>query len=299
MQPLLLRTALAVIALAGICSVAAAAEDCGWLPAGKLDEAFPEHGPWSTLVGGKVGSCKFTSDSRRPPNIFGANQMVKSSAAEAEEFVRGLKSSIAESYDVEPAPALGKEGFRYRPKGAEADRSLFFVAHRKKVAVLGSMTFQKAITAAEVKAGEVLAGAALAVADDEEAIAAATNCPWLDPKLIRQLLPGEDFSENVFGSKSCMANAAGAVVILSIVEDASAELMAARSDSGCTSQPLPQLGEVASIQYACTTGNPRASVRFLSRSKMFDVSLVPAQEPTAAERALLVKLAEHAFSRSK
>ena len=58
------------------------------------------------MTGGAAGSCKFTSDPTRPANVFGANQMIKASAAEAEQFVAGLRGSRAQSYAVAAAPEL-------------------------------------------------------------------------------------------------------------------------------------------------------------------------------------------------
>ena len=66
----------------------ALADDCPWMQASKLDELWPDAAPWEVMVGGP-GSCKFTSDSSRPANIVGANQMIKASPAEAESFVAG------------------------------------------------------------------------------------------------------------------------------------------------------------------------------------------------------------------
>jgi hypothetical protein len=291
-----------VIVMSGLTFVATA-EECGWLPVEKLDEAYPQYAPWVTLVGGKVGSCKFSSDPRKPANIFGANQMVQASVAEAEDFVRSLRSSMAESYDVEAAKTLGSEAFVYRPKpeAGAADRSLFFVGHRQQVVVIGSLTFQSAITPSEREAGEALLGAALALSSDAGALAAASQCSWFDPRLIRRLLPGHDYSEHVFGSVSCMANAGGKVVMLSIVESEDTETLVNNLDNmvdtACASESIPSLGKLATIQYDCVNGNPKASVRFVSGTKMFELSLAPEKEPTEEERTLLIELAEHMLSK--
>lgn len=276
----------------------ARAEECGWLPASALDRAFPDGAPWSTMVGGKVGSCKFRSDPTRAPNIFGANQMVKESEKEAAAFVAELRPSMAESYDVEPAPAIGAKGFVYRPResGPDAGRSLFFVGHRGRVAVMGSMSFQKPITAEERKAAEVLLLAALEM--DEEAMEAATNCKWFDRALVRKLLPEEGYSEQVFGERSCLATAGEKVVMLSITETENAALISQRmiEMGGCTTEPI-ELAEAAWLQHGCTSGNPRASVRWVSGARMFELSFVPGKEPTEKERGILVDLAKVAASR--
>lgn len=276
-----------------------ASETCGWLATSKLDEVFPESAPWQTMVGGKVGHCQFTSNPHRPVNIFGANQTVKASAAEAEETVRSLRANTTDAV-IQPAPALGKYAFTYAPKpGSEerAGRSLFFVAHHGKVMVMGSLVMQQAIGPAERAAAEKLVQAALAIADDPRAIAAAGKCPYFDAALVRRLLPGKDFEESVYGSNSCMAQAGSKALILSIVADARAgEVLANmnKMSGGCKSDELIQLGKDARLSYACSGGNPRATVRFADTHRMLEFSFAPEREPTPAERELLVQLAEKA-----
>jgi hypothetical protein len=287
----------ALLLLFGMGAAAHAAQPCGWLATSKLDEAFPDAAPWQTMVGGKVGHCQFTSNPHQPVNIFGANQSVKSSAAEAEEQVRSMRANTTD-VDVQSAPALGKFAFTYKPKaGTEQPegRSLLFVAHHGKVMVLGSLVMQKTIGPAERAAAEKLIQAALAIADDPHALAAAAKCRYFDAALVRRLLPDKDFEENVYGSNSCMAQAGSKALILAIVEDGrGAEVLAnmAKMSDDCKSEDLVQLGKNAKLLYACTSGNPRATVRYADRGKMLDFSFAPQREPTPAERELLVQLAE-------
>jgi hypothetical protein len=285
--------------LFGLVSGAHAAETCGWLATARLDEAFPDAAPWQTMVGGKVGHCQFTSNPHQPVNIFGANQTVKGSAAEAEDMVRSLRANTADAV-IQPAPALGKYAFTYAPKPSSeerAGRSLFFVAHHGKVMVMGSLVMQKAIGPAERAAAEKLVQAALAIADDPHAIAAAGKCPYFDAALVRRLLPGKDYEENVYGSNSCMAQSGSKALILSIVADGRAgEVLANmnKMSGGCKSEELIQLGKDAQLSYACSSGNPRAMVRFADTHRMLEFSFAPEREPTPAERELLVQLAEKA-----
>lgn len=285
--------------LFGMIAGAHAAETCGWLATAKLDEAFPDYAPWQTMVGGKVGHCQFTSNPHQPANIFGANQTVKASAAEAEEMVRSLRANTTDSV-VQPMPSLGKYAFTYAPKSGSEDpagRSLFFVAHRGKVLVMGSLVMQKTIGPAERAAAEKLLQAALAISDDPHAIAAAGKCPYFDAALLRRLLPGKDFEENVYGSNSCMAQAGSKALILQIVADGRAgEVLANmnKMSGGCKSEELIQLGKDARLLYACSGGNPRATVRFADARRMLEFSFAPEREPTPAERELLVQLAEKA-----
>ena len=279
-------------------SVAGGAEDCGWLATAEVDRAFPEQAPWRAMVGGEVGSCKFLSAPGMLPSTFGANQMVKASDAEAEEMIRSLRTSMIESYDVKPAPALGPQGFRYKAKSEAEEtgaRFLFFAGHRSKIVVIGSLTWQSPITPAVVDAAQSLIRAALAITDDDEVLSAASACRFFDPALIQRLLPAEDFSQHVFGDTSCMAQAGGKVLIMSVVEGIASETvtrMTEMDSHGCDHEPIPDLGEDGSIVSACSAGRPKAVVRFLSGSKMFTFSLAVETQPTDKEKTLLVELAK-------
>jgi hypothetical protein len=59
------------------------------------------------------------------------------------------------------------------------------------------------------------------------------------------------------------------------------------------------LGKPAGIAYACKGGNPRAQILFMEKGKMFDLSFVPTQEPTAEQRASFIELAEYAATHQK
>jgi hypothetical protein len=293
------RLALLVCGIFALSSAAHAAGKCGWLASSKLDEAFPEYAPWQVMVGGNVGNCTFNSNPHAAPNIFGAIQSVKATPAEAEELARTLRDNSGD-VAVQPAPALGKYAFTYQSKDASGktdERSLFFVAHRGKVEVNGSLVLQRPIGAPERAAAEKLIQAALAISDDARALHAANKCPYFDATLIRRLLPDKDYEENVYGENSCMAQAHSKAVILSIVADARAEQLAATMNGmagSCTSEDLPGLGKSGKLTYKCSDGAPRATVRFTTPGKMFEFSFAPEREPTSAERAVLVQLAQKA-----
>ena len=277
-------------------TAAALAGQCPWLETAKLDELWSNAAPWKVMVGGP-GSCKFTSDPSAPANIVGANQMIKASPAEAESFVASLKGTMAKSYDVAPWPSLGSAAFTYRPRQGSgmAGRSLYFVAHRANVAVIVSMTMQAPVTPADEKAGEAFARAALALGDDEAAQAQASNCPWFDPAVLAKLLPAPGLSQQQFGSNSCMAQAGGAAVIVSIIEGADPAMMG-RVDGGCSAEPVPALGDSASV-LSCAGGRPHAKLRYARGTRVVEYSYAPGRAPTAAERALLVELATKAPAR--
>ena len=51
--------------------------------------------PWSVMVGGQAGACKFTgTDGDGGSAVIGANQMFKASAAEASGFVKDLRAPM-------------------------------------------------------------------------------------------------------------------------------------------------------------------------------------------------------------
>lgn len=124
--------------------------DCPWLPTSHMDEIFPDQAPWSTLDV-RQGRCKFlTDESQAPIGSFAVNQIIESSAKEAEEYVRSLGEGMAEdgSYRVKPEPALGKAGIAVWP-GKSSDNSMLMLAgHQKNIVVMTNITFPHGIDAA-------------------------------------------------------------------------------------------------------------------------------------------------------
>lgn len=269
------------------------ATECGWLATSELDRLFPEQAPWRVLAGGAVGSCKFLSGSGLP-HVFGANQQILESESAAVDFVRNLRTETEKQFEVVDAPELGEEGYTYHPG---APRSLSYVGHRGKVAVLGSLTMQGPVTPEQRAAGMELVQAALAVADDEEVLAAASDCPWLDPELVRSLLPGEKLTQQVYGENSCLANdGEGGVLMVSAIDAGSNPgPLLDRRDGGCTWEDQPTLGEGAVLGYACEGGNPRATLRLVIGGRVIEYNLAPGTEPTAEQRQALLEMGRRAL----
>lgn len=269
-----------------------AQESCGWMSTAELDRLLPEAAPWSLLVGGKVGSCKFTGSSRDDAGarVIGANQMFKASAAEAAEFVKKLKGSMAAGNTVEPVPALGEHGFRWMQKGGGG--SVSYMGHYKQVAITGQVVLSQGATPESVAQGaEGFMRAALAVADDKQA-AASTGCPYFDEAILRRLLPGPSFSQQVFGQNSCMAqDGAGMVLILSIMSDTSASAAAAMRDGSCEWSALADAGPGVAIGKNCQGGRPRAVLELVLGDRVLNYALAPGREPTSNELTMLVELA--------
>lgn len=284
----IVRRLVFALTLALLC-LPAYADDCGWLAASELDRLFPEQAPWRVLSGGDIGSCKFLSGAGGPPHLFGANQQILGSEPEALDFVRNLRGEVAKQFEVEDSPGLGEDGFTYHPGAA---RSLSYVGHRGRVAVIASLTLQGPVTPAQAAAGMELVQAALAVADDEEILAAASDCPWFDAEMVRAMLPGEGVTQQVYGETSCLAqNGEGGVLMVSAIEFASDPTpLLARRDGGCTWEEQPTLGAGAVLGYDCEGGNPRATLRFAADGKVLEYNLVPGAEPTEKQRQGLVDL---------
>jgi hypothetical protein len=280
---------------------ARATETCDWLPVEQVGKALPRYAPWRTLGGGKVGSCQFQGSSEGAPVLFGLNQVVQASDSDAVDLVLGMRRGLDPEQDVTDEPALGDSGFRYLARRAskQGSGSLFLVGHHGRVVVIGSLTAPGADTADTRTRTIELARHAFALANDQEAMAAATRCPYFDHELLGRLFAGADVAERVYGSNSCIAHAGQSVLILAISDDANAELAKSMEASGhCMVESLSDLGEQGSLGHTCKEGNARAIVGFLHGSRHFQFDWVPGREPTESERQLLVELAQRAYERA-
>ena len=279
-----------------------AAEECGWLPTADVDAALPDFAPWRVMTGGAAGSCTFLGSGG--PNIFGANQLLKASPAEATSLVRGMRTEMEKSYTVTRIKELGAEGFSYRSKsgpkaeGPDDDRSIMFTGHQGRVVVTANFNLGTTVTPDHVAAATKLVQAALAIDKDPAALAAAANCPWFSTDVLKKLLPGKDFSQQTFGSNSCMAQAGGSVVLVSIIETNNPDQVMENSGGGCKREAVAELGDTAEMLWPCEGGRPHAKLRYLSGNRMIEYSLAPGREPTAAERKLLIELAKSAPARA-
>lgn len=274
----------------------AAAQECPWLPADRIDEAYSRMAPWRTLAGG-AGRCKFISTGL-PNNVLSLTSMVKASPGEAESYVRSLRESMAKTYDARPLPALGRAGFGVRQRDDGASGFLTLVGHGGPIVVMAQLSFRARVTDAEEATAVALAKETLAQADDPAARKAATTCPYFDEAGLRKLLPGKEPEVQVFGETSCMAQSGEKVLVLSIVETGDpARTIAALSDAGCRAEPVDALGPGATLAWGCSGGNPRASVRYAEARRVVEMHLTPGREPTAQERKELVELARLARAR--
>lgn len=286
-----------------VCSAAApAVEKCRSLDVAKLNKAIPLAAPWRVSGGGN-GSCSFEAGGSA--NSFGFSQTVDASADKAEASVGDSKQSIRADNSVNDETNLGVNGFSYSvklPSGEVNDKSVFLFGHRGSIEISGYLNLPKAVTPAQRQAAAQLMFDSMAIAENSKALAKASNCPYFDSALIKRLLPFDDLAIAVPGPGSCVVSAAGNVVMIGVSAGSNNAAQAVGNmlkDSGCTVEQLPRLGKPAGIAYACKGGNPRAQILFIAKGRMFDLSFVPTQEPTAEQRSSLVELAEYAAAHQK
>jgi len=136
----------------------AVADECPWMPNSRLDAAFADRTPWTIFAGqAGQGRCKWTSDESRPASVISLVQMIKTSPAEAEDYVKTVGGGMAKSYDVKPAPGIGKAGVAVRETGSPADgRMLTLIGHRGNEVIMTQMSFHEGVSAAQQAEAEKL-----------------------------------------------------------------------------------------------------------------------------------------------
>ena len=273
-----------------------AAQKCPAIETSMLDKGFSEFAPWRVVSGGAV-ECSFTT--KNSSVNLGFNHMVTTSAEGAVTAATEMRQAVAGTSLVEPMLSLGEHGFTYQPKkdNGQIDRtSMFFYGHRGRVNVSGYLNLKDPITPAQRDLAANLIAGTLGVATNPKALAKATNCRFLDPNLVRRLLPAGDMTTIVPDPNNCVVSAGGSVITVAVTKDSRGWATAERllKDGGCTVDTLNHLGKRAGIAHHCSTGNPRAEVLFVTGSRMFRLLYAPAAEPSADDRAMLVELARGA-----
>jgi hypothetical protein len=124
------------------------------------------------------------------------------------------------------------------------------------------------------------------------------DCRWFTAAVLEKLLPGKDRKAQSYGQHSCKAEAGRSVLIATIMDAEDADLLQRSTGGSCTSEPVPALGEKGLMRYGCTSGNPNARVSMVAGAHYVEYAFAPEREPTAAERALLVELAQQAQARA-
>jgi len=280
-------------------SASFAAQKCPAIETWMLDKGFSEVAPWRVMSGG-AGECSFMTKSSSIN--FGFSHMVTKSAEAATAATTEMRQAVAATSLIEPMLSLGEKGFAYQPKKPDGtiDRtSMFFHGHRGSVNVSGYLNLKEPITPAQRDlAANMLAGT-LGVATNPKALAKESNCRYLDPDLLKRLLPADDVSTIVPDSNNCVVSAGGKVITVNVTKDARGWTTAERllSNEPCTVDTLPNLGKGAGIAHHCRNGNPRAEVLVVTGGRMLRVLYAPAAEPSADDRAALVDLARAAAAK--
>jgi hypothetical protein len=277
-------------------STALAATKCPSIDVTLLNKGLPDGAPWRVLSAGQ-GECSFMA--RDTSVNFGYSHMVSASTEKATEAALSMKEAVAPTSRVEPLPVLGEHGIAYNMKndaGMPDEKSLFFYGHRGALGVSGYLNLKNAITTQQRDFAANLIASTLGAASSAKAMAKESHCPYFDDDLVKRLLPAGDVTISVPSKDSCVVSASGSVLMVSVNRSSRAAEAAVNTmkDNGCTVDPLPKLGKIAGISHHCTGGNPRAQIQFVSTGRAFDVTLVPTAEPTEAQRATLIEMAEFA-----
>jgi hypothetical protein len=243
------------------------------------------------------GECSFTA--KDTSVSFGFSHTVAESTAKATESAVSMKDAVTPTSRVDAIPALGEYGIGYTMKdeaGRLNETSMFFYGHRGPVGVSGYLNLKNAITVAQRDFAANLIASTLGVASNAKALKKETTCPFFDDALVKRLLPSGDVTISVPNKDSCVVSASGNVLMASVNRSAQSAQAVSNmlKGNGCTVDPLPQLGKIAGISHHCSGGNPRAQILVASGGRMLDVTLVPTAEPTEAQRATLVELAQFA-----
>lgn len=286
-----------VLLLANLSS--AAAQKCPTIELSMLDKGFPEVAPWRVLSG-SAAECSFMT--KNTSVNLGFNHMVTKSPGDAVSAATEMRQTVAPTSMVEPMLSLGEKGFTYQPKApnGQVDRaSMFFYGHRGSVNVSGYLNLKDAITPAQRELAGNLIASTLGVASNPKALAKMTNCRYLDPDILKRLLPADDVTMLVVDANNCIASAGGKVVTVAIAKDTRGWPTAERlmKSGGCTVDTVPKLGNGAGIAHHCGAGNPRAEVVVVAGSRIFRILYAPAKEPSDDERAALVELARVAVGK--
>jgi len=284
------------LCLLAVATTAPAATKCPFIDVALLNKGLPDGAPWRVMSGGQ-GECSFTA--KDTSVSFGFSHMVAESTEKATAAALSMKEAVTPTSRVEPLPALGEYGIDYNMKndaGMPDEKSMFFYGHNGRVGVSGYLNLKNAITTQQRDFAANLIASTLGVAGNARALKKESNCPYFEERLVKSLLPAGDATISVPNKDMCVVSASGSVLMVSVSRSAQSAQVVSNmlKGDGCTVEPLPKFGKVAGIAHHCSGGNPRAQIMFVSGGRMFDVTFVPTAEPTEAQRAMLVELAEFA-----
>lgn len=129
---------------------------------------------------------------------------------------------------------------------------------------------------------------------------ASSACPEFDDAVLRQLLPDRPITKSRYTAERCHAEAGTATVqflTMQVKDTDEVDMYLESSLGACKVEPLPALGPYGRVSYACTLGNPEASVVFYKGGVVHRFNLLLGPEPSPAQRALLIELARRHHAR--
>ncbi len=289
-----MKTVLWMLTLMVLAGSVRAQEDCAWLPLESVSKALPQYGPWETMSGGQVGACQFMGRSDTGVVLFSLTQMVHPDERAAVDLITSMRKQQIDGVEAAEEPALGEHGYRFWSKGEDHRVVESLVGQRGRVVVIGMISLQDGLSAESRMRAIELSRRGLELASDARAMAAASRCRYFDAALLKKLFGGASYTEQVYGSNSCMAHEGSRVLMLAIVEDVDEETAAAMTATGdCQRDAVAGLG---SVSHHCKQGNARATVSSLHARRHLQFYWVPGREPTPAEREHLIALARVAVT---
>ncbi len=284
--------------LAAIAAPGFAAEDCGFISSAELDAAFGEFAPWHTMVGGAVGHCSFASDESRPPNLLSFMQQFKPSKAAADQIFNAMREGLDGDHAVTTLSGLGDRAFHYASKNELANNphTVSIVMQKDKLVVTTMIVLQRPVNETDLANAAQLSRLALRGAGDPAMAHKASSCPWFEEKSLGRLFGGHPHEVQVYGEDSCMAvDKQSRSLLLSVTPLTNGLTLAALRDAGCQTRDLPNLGDDATLSFACAGGNPRAQVSFAANDTAISFTWIPnGSTPSDAETAALIDLASAA-----
>ncbi len=295
------------LALAAVISMAAPfshAAACPWLPLQVVRDALPQFEPWKVDAGSGAGLCTFVGESSKVPGTSTSmprltfTQQAQPDAAAAAKFTREFRAASADVYRIKQNTKLGSEGFSALPKDEKDTSMAYWTGHNDKAVLMVTMMRNDKPNSADLLAVDGVVAKALAAATKPGVAEKALACPYFEPTLIAKLLPTQGLKTQQFGEDSCMSNTddSSVVMLMRVVAQSASEraqLMKGLVDKDCSNESAPSLGAGGVIEFACKSGNARATAHFVKGNSIYSVNHIPInREPTKAERDTLLKLAE-------
>jgi hypothetical protein len=279
-------------------------QDCDFLPLTTVTEKFPAYEPWRVTNGGS-GACRFQGENRDGDTIRSVildfTQQVHDKPGAAIDLLKELKAAWKDDNEFTAVPQLGSEAFFYRPKRGPSNMSVSWWTHRDRMVLSGMMIASGGaqISAQDREILTQLVEQTLAVSSKPAAYVKATQCPYFDADMLKQLLPGKSVKIQRFGENSCLAEGDNErIVQLTRLSDRGDQGRRTRErSSNCTSEDVAGLGGYAVIEHGCKGGNPNSSVKFIKEGNEFAITFLAGKEPTVQQRSDLIAFAKLVFAK--